>query len=431
MYLKFYGFNDKPFEVTPDPKFLFMTPGYQEILSALIYGIHERRGIIAVVGEVGTGKTMMLNALLDRLDRKHRSAFIFNSDLTFKQMLMMVLYDLGVVGAETRISKADAIQRLNEFAIKQLERDGNVVIIVDEAQNISDRTMENIRMLSNLETHKHKLVQIVLCGQPELDEKLSRHGWRQLVQRISLKRYSMNLSEEDTYRYLQHRLKTAGYKGPSIFSRNAQKQIWKYSEGIPRKINILCDNALLIGYGLVKKKIDEEIITEAINDLSWSPYMSFTVPEQTAPPAAESAFAAKGQNIVSSETPDLGKPAVDDFVSPGIEVATGEENASTAIETEIPAKVLERGVFDKFRLNRRQSSLVAGFLIIICLVLLAWFLIVKPKLNLGINISHKSENIVQAVQSKQPRGYSLVSRIKNSLLFRPASENYIRLEKVD
>ena len=416
MYLKFYGFTDKPFEVTPDPKFLFMTPGYQEILSALIYGIHERRGIIAVVGEVGTGKTMMLNALLDRLDAKHKTAFIFNSDLTFKQMLMMVLYDLGVVEAEARISKAEAIQRLNDFAIKQLERDGNVVIIIDEAQNISDRTMENIRMLSNLETHKHKLVQIVLCGQPELDEKLSRHGWRQLVQRISLKRYSMNLSEEDTYRYLKHRVNTAGYRGSSLFNRDAQKMIWKFSAGIPRKINILCDNALLIGYGLVKKKIDEEIINEAISDLSWSPYMSFTVPEQTAPPVAEPAFMDKGQNLVSSEIHELGKPAVVDSGSPGIKVATGEENTSAAVDTETHAKVEVRGLFHKFRLNRRQSSLIAGFLILVCLVLLAWFLIVKPKLNLGINISHRSENIVKKVHNKQPYGFSVFSRMRGNKL---------------
>ena len=142
MYLKFYGFADKPFEVTPDPKFLFMTSDYQEILSALIYGIHERRGFIAVIGEVGTGKTLMLNALLDRLDKKkQKAAFIFNSDLTFKQMLTMALCDLGIATPEERLSKVEAIQRLNEFAIRQLERDGNVIIIVDEAQNISDKTM--------------------------------------------------------------------------------------------------------------------------------------------------------------------------------------------------------------------------------------------------------------------------------------------------
>ena len=166
----------------------------------------------------------------------------------------MVLCDLGVATPEERLSKVEAIQRLNNLAIKQLERDGNVIIIIDEAQNISDKTMENIRMLSNLETRKHKLVQIVLCGQPELDEKLNRHVWRQLVQRISLKRYSMTLSEEDTYRYLQHRLTVAQYEGSSLFTREAQKLIWEFSGGIPRKINILCDNALLIGYGLERKE---------------------------------------------------------------------------------------------------------------------------------------------------------------------------------
>jgi general secretion pathway protein A len=133
--------------------------------------------------------------------------------------------------------------------------------------------MENIRMLSNLETRKHKLVQIVLCGQPELDEKLSRYEWRQLVQRISLKRYALKLNEDDTYRYLQHRLAVAQYQGKSLFTQEALKLIWEFSEGIPRKINILCDNALLIGYGLAKKEIDKGIIKEAINDLSWSPYL--------------------------------------------------------------------------------------------------------------------------------------------------------------
>ena len=193
MYNKFFRFRDKPFEVTPDPKFLYLTRPYQEILSALIYGIRERRGFIAIVGEVGTGKTMMLNAMLDRLGHDTKVAFIFNSDLTFRQMLIMALYDLGLVEPEENLSKVKAIQRLNEFAIEQLERDGHVVIVVDEAQSLSHKTMENLRMLSNLETRKHKLVQIVLCGQPELDAKLSQPGWRQLVQRISLKRYSTNL----------------------------------------------------------------------------------------------------------------------------------------------------------------------------------------------------------------------------------------------
>jgi type II secretory pathway predicted ATPase ExeA len=276
MYNKFFGFSEKPFEVTPDPKFLFLTKAYQEILSALVYGIRERRGFIALVGEVGTGKTLMINALLDRLDHRTKVAFIFNSDLTFKQMLIMAICDLGLATPEENLSKVEAIQRLNELAITQLEKNGYVVIIVDEAQGISHKTMENLRMLSNLETRKHKLLQIILSGQPELDTKLRKPEWRQLVQRISIKRYSTQLSEEDTYNYVQHRLNIAGFKGPFLFNDEALKLIWRNSCGIPRKINIICDNALLIGYGIEKRIISREIIQEAIDDLSWSPFSDGT-----------------------------------------------------------------------------------------------------------------------------------------------------------
>jgi type II secretory pathway predicted ATPase ExeA len=279
MYNKFFGFSEKPFEVTPDPKFLFLTKAYQEILSALVYGIRERRGFIALVGEVGTGKTLMINALLDRLDHRTKVAFIFNSDLTFKQMLIMAICDLGLATPEENLSKVEAIQRLNELAITQLEKNGYVVIIVDEAQGISHKTMENLRMLSNLETRKHKLLQIILSGQPELDTKLRKPEWRQLVQRISIKRYSTQLSEEDTYSYVQHRLNMAGFKGPFLFKDEALKLIWQHSHGIPRKINIICDNALLIGYGIEKRIISREIIQEAIDDLSWSPFSDDTETE--------------------------------------------------------------------------------------------------------------------------------------------------------
>jgi len=390
MYCKFYGFADKPFEVTPDPKFLFMTSGCQEILSALVYGIHERRGFIAVVGEVGTGKTLMLNALLDRLDRKQKVAFIFNSDLTFKQMLEMVLWDLGVATPEERLSKADAIQRLNEFAIKQLERDGNVIIIIDEAQNISDKTMENIRMLSNLETRKHKLVQIVLCGQPELDEKLRRHGWRQLVQRISLKRYAMTLSEEDTYSYLQHRLTVAQYGGPSLFTQEALKLIWDFSGGIPRKINVLCDNALLIGFGLAKKKVDAEMIQEVINDLSWSPFLSAPDPQGSLPVENQAVNPEIDKTFISQEVTEK------DLTPQGRKFTDWEEHAaSMQVETETLDALVAIQDVPKVRTQRRQSRLIAMFLIVVCLIIIAWFIFNKLKLDISKNISLHSQSTVQ------------------------------------
>ena len=250
MYRNFFGFSEKPFDVTPDPRFLYLSPTHREVLASLIYGILERRGFITVVGEVGTGKTTLLNATLDRLDDKTKVAFIFNTDVTFNEMLSMALYEWGLITRQQSLSKVNAIHRLNKFAIGQLAEGGNVVLIVDEAQNLNNSVMENLRLLSNLETRRHKLVQIVFSGQPELDNKLAQHELRQLAQRISLKRYITPLSEKETYEYIQHRLATADYKGPPLFNRRTKQLIWEYSVGVPRRINILCDNIFLIGYGL-------------------------------------------------------------------------------------------------------------------------------------------------------------------------------------
>ena len=209
MYCNHYGFSEKPFDVTPDPRFLYLTPNYREILASLIYGIQERRGFITIIGEVGTGKTTLLNAAIDRLDDKTSIAFVFNTNVTFEQILSMALYEWGLVQPKDRLSKINAIQRLNNFAIQKLAKAGNVVLIVDEAQNLDNNVMENLRLLSNLETRRHKLVQIVLSGQPELDTKLDQHELRQLAQRISLRRYVFPLSKKDTYAYIQHRLSFA------------------------------------------------------------------------------------------------------------------------------------------------------------------------------------------------------------------------------
>jgi len=272
MYCNYFGFSERPFELTPDPKFLYLSRGHIEMLASLTYGIHERRGFITIIGEVGTGKTILINTALERLDEDTKVAVIFNTDLTFDQMLHMALVDLRLAKADETLNKVQALNRLNTFAIKQLPWGGNVAFIVDEAQNLDSRSMENLRLLSNLETHKHKLVQIVLSGQPELDAKLHDPKLRQLAQRISLKRYITPLSEKETYEYIQHRLTVAHYEGSSLFNGKAQKLIWHYSGGVPRNINILCDNALLIGYGLKNKKINEAIVKEAITDLRWSPY---------------------------------------------------------------------------------------------------------------------------------------------------------------
>ena len=294
MYCNFFKFSEKPFDVTPDPKFLYLSLRHQEVLASLIYGIRERRGFVTIVGEVGTGKTTLINTALDRLDDNIRATYVFNSDVTFDEMLRAALIDLGVTRPGESLSKMEMISRLNDFAIQQLSTGGNVAFIVDEAQNLDHRFMESLRLLSNLETHKRKLVQIVLSGQPELDVKLSQPELRQLAQRISLRRYITPLSEKETYEYIQHRLAIANHKGPSVFSRRAQQLIWEYSKGVPRKINILCDNAFLIGYGLKKKNILAPVMQEAIKDLTSSPF-SGSIEAPVAIPVEKQASEAKAR----------------------------------------------------------------------------------------------------------------------------------------
>ncbi|MGD8764392.1 MAG: AAA family ATPase [Desulfobacteraceae bacterium] len=271
MYCEHFGFSEKPFEVTPDHNFLYLSPAHEEMLASIIYGIQERKGFITIVGEVGTGKTTLLNAAMDKLDRNTRVAYIFNTDVTFNQLLQMALVDLGLAKAKARLSKIDALQRLNDFAIDQLTIGGNVALIIDEAQNLDLKTLENLRLLSNLETPKQKLVQIVLSGQPELDQKLNQSELRQLAQRISLRRQVSPLDENQTYEYIRHRLSKVNYDGTDLFSPQAQQLIWIYSAGVPRKINILCDNALLTAYGMRTKAIEAATIEEAVQDLGWEP----------------------------------------------------------------------------------------------------------------------------------------------------------------
>jgi len=271
MYCKHFGFSEKPFGITPQPQFLYMTPGHREALATLLYGINERRGFIAMVGDAGTGKTILLRAAMERLDKTTCSVFIFNSEMAFEQVLLLMLDELHLLKPNENMNKLQAVKRLTKFAIKLFARGGNLVIIIDEAQNFSRQTLENFRLISNLETNQHKLIQIVLAGQLELGQKLDAYALGSFVQRISLKRYIKPMSRSDTNAYLDHHLTMANYKGPPIFNSRARQLIWQHSLGVPRKINILCDNALLIAYGMDKKKVVPAIIREAMEDLSFSP----------------------------------------------------------------------------------------------------------------------------------------------------------------
>ena len=266
MYTQFYNFSEKPFNLTPDPKFLYYTPSHREALASMIYGINERRGFVAITGEVGTGKTTLIYTLLNNLNEKVKTAFVYHTTATFEQLLGYILMDLNVPVANE--NKMALLQKLNDHMVHNIARDETLAIIIDEAQNLPVSVMEELRLLSNLETTKQKLIQILLVGQPELEAKLDSQELRQLKQRISIRRTVKPLTLEESREYINHRLNVAGSTTSQVFTSDAVALICKHAQGIPRMINILCDNAFLIGYSLSKEKISGKIINEVIRDLS-------------------------------------------------------------------------------------------------------------------------------------------------------------------
>jgi len=277
MYTSFYGFSEKPFNVTPDPRFFYQTPSHRESLASMIYGIKERKGFISITGEVGTGKTTLIYTLLQHLGEKTNTVFIFHTNITFEQLLENILLELGVPVVEK--GKTLLLRLLNEYLILRLSRDETLVVIIDEAQNLSKEILEELRMLSNLETPDSKLLQIILVGQPELDAKLNSEDLRQLKQRIGIRRQLRTLTHEQCKEYINHRLNLVGSSSSRIFTTEAISLICDSAEGIPRNINVLCDNALLIGYSLSRNKIDANIIHEVIRDMDSSIWEKPTHPE--------------------------------------------------------------------------------------------------------------------------------------------------------
>jgi general secretion pathway protein A len=266
MYQSFFDLKQKPFTMTSNPSFLYLSEKHQEAFAHLLYGIKERVGFIEITGEVGTGKTTLCRALLNHLDEKTKTAFIFNPSLSERQLLQTILEDLGV--KSDKRNKGALFSELNRFLIEQLALGNNVVVIIDEAQNLSHRLLEQIRMLSNLEAEDKKLIQIVLVGQPELREKLKAPSLRQLRQRIVVRYHIESLADREIPQYIQHRLSVAGANGSApLFDDGAYREIFNYSEGIPRLINVLCDQAMLHAFVLESRRISEEIIKNCIAEI--------------------------------------------------------------------------------------------------------------------------------------------------------------------
>lgn len=266
MYHNFYGLRESPFALTPDPKYLFLSEAHKEALASMIYGVQERKGFVLILGEVGTGKTTLIRHILGQFGTNIKTVFIFNSVVSFDSLLEMVFRDLELPCL--RGGRVGMVDTLNDYLLQEAAAGRYVVLIIDEAQHLSSTVLEEVRMLSNLETVSKKLLQIILVGQPELGEKLGSPNLRQLRQRIGLVAELKPLTCEETVRYITHRLEVAGHQGQTIFTRRALTGIYQASGGIPRLINVMCDKSLVLGYGADARRISRRIVKEAIKDRS-------------------------------------------------------------------------------------------------------------------------------------------------------------------
>jgi general secretion pathway protein A len=266
MYNAYFGFKEKPFKLVPNPEYLFLSRSHEEALAHLNYAISQGDGFVEITGEVGTGKTTLCRAFLENLDENTVAAYIFNPKLGPKQLIKTINDEFGILYDADNTK--DLIDKLNVFLIQKKAERKRVIVLIDEAQNLSKIVLEQLRLLSNLETSREKLLQIILVGQPELAEMLDSHDLRQIGQRISLRYQITPLNFKDTRDYIQYRLNIASHKRTPIFERGASRHIYTYSRGIPRLINIACDRALLTAFSLNRPTVTGQLARHAIKEMT-------------------------------------------------------------------------------------------------------------------------------------------------------------------
>ena len=267
MYFSYFGFSENPFNLTPDPSYLYLSGYHKEALDHLLYGINERKGFITVTGGIGTGKTTLCRTLLRRLDDRTKTALVLSSFITDVELLQQINQEFGIAAERGAVSRKELIDDLNAFLLENFSRGGNAVVLIDEAQNLPHSVLEQLRMLSNLETEKEKLLQIVLVGQPELAELLAMPSLRQLDERITVRYHLKPLGRRDVDGYVSHRLSVAGGGGRVRFTGGALAAVHRFSGGNPRRINAVCDRALLIAYARETGIVKRWMLRDAVKDL--------------------------------------------------------------------------------------------------------------------------------------------------------------------
>ena len=271
---QFYHLTKEPFHITPDPEFLFLSPSHKQALGSIVYGVKNKKGFIVIAGEVGVGKTTILRSYLEGVvNQKTKIIYIFNSNVTFKNLLKTIYKELGFITKTD--DSTEMLNGLYQILMKEYKEGNIVLLIVDEAQNMPMQTLENLRMLSNLETSKDKLLQIVLIGQCEFEQMLNQYSLRQLKQRIAIRSTIIPFTKKESVAYINHRLEKASANNNQVFTKGALKAIVKEAKGIPRHLNILCDNALITGSGYQKRPVNLKIAKEVIGDFNGKEKSSF------------------------------------------------------------------------------------------------------------------------------------------------------------
>ena len=306
MFLEFYKLREQPFGVTPDPRFLYFGSTHREALASLLYSVEAKRGFSALVAEPGMGKTSLLFHMLDSLRNSTRTAFLFQTEGDSREILSGVLRDLGIEAPVT--DPGVMLQALNEGLMREVQSGKQVVVVIDEAQNLDPKVLETVRLLSNFETSRQKLMHIVLAGQPGLAAKLADKSMTQLRQRISTLIRLEPFRDEDVVKYIHHRLRAAGHEGPSIFTPEALQMICRTSQGIPRNISGICFQAMSIGFAMQAKRIGAETVAEVISDLDfnvqWEDRRRGPEPAPWRPPAAESGRFPENARLGAWDTPE-------------------------------------------------------------------------------------------------------------------------------